>query len=581
MRKIGFVGLGNMGAPMATNLVKAGYEVHGYDLAPENVDAATRAGIVPAASVAAVVEKAEAVVTMLPAGAHVLNVWRNFLPHAEPGTLLIDCSTIDVASARQAHDLARARGCLSVDAPVSGGTGGAIAGTLTFMCGGDEDAVGRARPMLEAMGRKVVHCGTGGNGQAAKICNNMILGISMIAVSEAFVLGEKLGLSHQALFDVASTSSGQCWSLTTYCPVPGPVPTSPANHEYKAGFAAALMLKDLRLARDAADSTGTATQLGAEAARLYTAFAETGRGGADFSGIVEFVRSRSKSSGPVSERRSPQDGKPAAAVADADTTKAAEIILETSGLTKEFGGLRAVNDVNLQVKTGTIHALIGPNGAGKTTCFNLITKFLPPTAGTIRFKGKDITQLQPAEVARLGLVRSFQISATFPHMTVLENVLVSLQRPLGTAFHFWRSERSLDVLHDRARALLDDVGLADFAEIDAVELPYGHKRALEIATTLALDPEMLLLDEPMAGMGHEDISRISALIRRVAKSRTVLMVEHNLSVVADLSDTITVLARGEILAEGSYSEVSGDPRVIEAYMGSGTPPRGGVEAAHA
>jgi branched-chain amino acid transport system ATP-binding protein len=257
-----------------------------------------------------------------------------------------------------------------------------------------------------------------------------------------------------------------------------------------------------------------------------------------------------------------------------------DIILETSGLTKEFAGLRAVSNVNLQVRAGTIHALIGPNGAGKTTCFNLITKFHQPTSGAIRFKDKDITRLRPAEVARLGLVRSFQISATFLHMTLIDNVLVALQRPLGASFHFWRSERSLDVLRDRALELLDDVGLADMADLEAVELPYGRKRALEIATTLALDPEMLLLDEPMAGMGHEDIGRISALIKRVAKSRTVLMVEHNLSVVADLSDTITVLARGEVLAEGPYSVVSGNPQVVEAYMGTGAP-AGAAEAAHA
>jgi branched-chain amino acid transport system ATP-binding protein len=258
---------------------------------------------------------------------------------------------------------------------------------------------------------------------------------------------------------------------------------------------------------------------------------------------------------------------------------ASDIILETAALTKDFGGFRAVSDVNLQVRKGTIHALIGPNGAGKTTCFNMITKFMQPSDGTIRFKDQDITRLTAAEVARLGLVRSFQISATFLHMTLLENVLVALQRPLGTSFHFWRSERSLDVLHDRALALLDDVGLAELADIEAVELPYGRKRALEIATTLALEPEMLLLDEPMAGMGHEDISRISALIKRVAQSRTVLMVEHNLSVVADLSDMITVLARGEVLAEGPYAVVSGNPQVVEAYMGTGAPDAG--EHAHA
>jgi 3-hydroxyisobutyrate dehydrogenase len=294
MSRIAFIGLGNMGAPMAANLVKAGHEVHGYDLLAGNVDAAKGAGIAAAASAAAAVEMAEAVITMLPAGENVLAVWKSILPHAEPGTLLIDCSTIDFASSRQAHDLAQERGCFSVDAPVSGGTSGAAAGTLTFMCGGEEDAVGRARPLLEAMGRKVVHCGKGGNGQAAKICNNMILGISMIAVSEAFVLGEKLGLSHQSLFDVVSTSTGQCWSLTTYCPVPGPVPTSPANNGYKPGFAAAFMLKDLKLAQDAAVSTGAATPLGAEAAALYAAFMQGGHGGADFSGIIEFVRARSQ-----------------------------------------------------------------------------------------------------------------------------------------------------------------------------------------------------------------------------------------------------------------------------------------------
>ncbi|MFZ1885214.1 MAG: 3-hydroxyisobutyrate dehydrogenase [Rhodoplanes sp.] len=294
MSRIAFIGLGNMGAPMAANLVKAGHEVHGYDLLAGNVDAAKVVGIAAAASAAAAVEKAEAVITMLPAGENVLAVWKSILPHADPGTLLIDCSTIDFASARQAHDLAHERRCLSVDAPVSGGTSGAAAGTLTFMCGGEEDAVGRARPLLEAMGRKVVHCGKGGNGQAAKICNNMILGISMIAVSEAFVLGEKLGLSHQSLFDVVSTSTGQCWSLTTYCPVPGPVPTSPANNGYKPGFAAAFMLKDLKLAQDAAVATGAATHLGAEAAALYAAFMQGGHGGADFSGIIEFVRARSQ-----------------------------------------------------------------------------------------------------------------------------------------------------------------------------------------------------------------------------------------------------------------------------------------------
>ena len=246
-----------------------------------------------------------------------------------------------------------------------------------------------------------------------------------------------------------------------------------------------------------------------------------------------------------------------------------EYILRTEGLTKDFKGFTAVKNVRLNVRRGTIHALIGPNGAGKTTCFNLITKFLPPSAGKIFYEGRDITGAKPHAVARLGLVRSFQISAVFPHLSVLENVRVALQRVLGTSYQFWRSERSVEVLNGRAIELLDAVGVRAYADLPAVELPYGRKRALEIATTLALDPQMLLLDEPMAGMGAEDIARTSALIRRVAKDRTVLMVEHNLSVVADLSDRITVLARGEVLAEGSYAEVSKNPQVIEAYMGTG------------
>jgi len=243
-----------------------------------------------------------------------------------------------------------------------------------------------------------------------------------------------------------------------------------------------------------------------------------------------------------------------------------ETILETEDLTKEFAGFVAVNAVTLRVKRGKIHALIGPNGAGKTTCFNLLTKFLRPTRGRILFKGRDITALAPADVARLGIVRSFQISAVFPHLSVLENVRLALQRRRGGSFDFWRSKRILDDLNERAMALIADVGLAKFAQWTAVELPYGRKRALEIATTLALDPEMLLLDEPMAGMGHEDIERISALIRSVAADRTVLMVEHNLSVVANLSDTITVLTRGRILAEGDYKAISADPKVREAYL---------------
>jgi branched-chain amino acid transport system ATP-binding protein len=246
-----------------------------------------------------------------------------------------------------------------------------------------------------------------------------------------------------------------------------------------------------------------------------------------------------------------------------------EYIVETRDLSIDFNGFYAVKGVSLQVRRGSIHALIGPNGAGKTTCFNLITKFLRPTGGQILFNGQDITRAKPADVARMGMVRSFQISATFPHLSVLENVRIALQRRLGNSFHFWRSERTLDALNDRAMQLLADVGLAEYAPLQAVELPYGRKRALEIATTLALDPEMMLLDEPTSGMGHEDIGRISALIRRVAANRTVLMVEHNLSVVSDLSDTITVLARGEVLTEGSYAQVSGDPQVIEAYMGTG------------
>ncbi len=250
-------------------------------------------------------------------------------------------------------------------------------------------------------------------------------------------------------------------------------------------------------------------------------------------------------------------------------SSADDIIVETRGLTKEFRGFTAVNNVDLRVKRGAIHALIGPNGAGKTTCFNLITKFLQPTSGTIYFNGRDITQLRSADIARLGMVRSFQISATFPHLSLIENVRIALQRPLGKSFHFWRSERILDALNDRAMELLASVGLSEFAHLTAVELPYGRKRALEIATTLALEPEMLLLDEPMAGMGREDIARVSALIRRISANRTILMVEHNMSVIADLSDRITVLARGEILAEGSYAEVSKNPAVVEAYMGTG------------
>jgi 3-hydroxyisobutyrate dehydrogenase len=290
MATIAFIGLGNMGAPMSANLVKAGHRVVGFDLVPANLAAAGQGGVTAAASAAEAVSGADVVVTMLPAGRHVLAVWNDILGRARKGALFIDSSTIDVDSARQAHAAAAAAGLLSVDAPVSGGVGGATAGTLTFMCGGAEDAFAAARPLLEAMGRKVVHCGDAGAGQAAKICNNMLLGISMIGVAEAFVLAETLGLSHQALFDVASTSSGQCWSLTTYCPVPGPVPTSPANNAYKPGFAAALMLKDLKLSQEAATGSGATTPLGAHAARIYEQFNGDGFADKDFSGIVEFLR---------------------------------------------------------------------------------------------------------------------------------------------------------------------------------------------------------------------------------------------------------------------------------------------------
>lgn len=245
-----------------------------------------------------------------------------------------------------------------------------------------------------------------------------------------------------------------------------------------------------------------------------------------------------------------------------------DTILETRGLTKEFKGFTAVNDVNLRVRRGSIHALIGPNGAGKTTCFNLLTKFLDPTAGQIVFNGVDITRERPAHIARRGVIRSFQISAVFPHLSVLQNVRIGLQRQLGTSFHFWRSERSLDQLNDRAMDLLTQVGLTDFADTKTVELSYGRKRALEIATTLSMEPELMLLDEPTQGMGHEDVDRVTALIKKVSAGRTILMVEHNMNVIAGISDTITVLKQGEVLAEGSYAEVSKNPLVMEAYMGS-------------
>ena len=242
-------------------------------------------------------------------------------------------------------------------------------------------------------------------------------------------------------------------------------------------------------------------------------------------------------------------------------------ILVTEGLTKDFKGFTAVSEVDLKVRRGSIHALIGPNGAGKTTCFNLLTKFLTPTRGRITYNGRDISASKPADIARLGLVRSFQISAVFPHLTVLENVRIALQRKRGDSFDFWVSERVLKSLDGEALRLVEAVGLSEFAQTQAGELAYGRKRALEIATTLALDPEMMLLDEPMAGMGHEDVDRTAALIRKVSANRTILMVEHNLSVVAELSDRITVLARGRVLAEGDYATVSKDPRVVEAYIG--------------
>ncbi|MEN3346710.1 MAG: 3-hydroxyisobutyrate dehydrogenase [Bradyrhizobium sp.] len=291
MAAVAFIGLGNMGGPMAANLVKAGHKVTAFDLVAASRDQAKGDGAAIAESGAGAVKGADIVITMLPAGKHVLGVWNEIIPHMAKGTLIIDCSTIDVESAKQAHALATKHGMASVDAPVSGGTGGAKGGTLTFMCGGEAPAFAAAQPVLANMGKKIVHCGGGGAGQAAKICNNMILGISMIAVGEAFVLAEKLGLSHQALFDVASTSSGQCWSLTTYCPVPGPVPTSPANNDYKPGFASNLMVKDLTLAQDAANSAGAVTPLGKHAQEIYKTFDASGHGGVDFSGIIQHVRS--------------------------------------------------------------------------------------------------------------------------------------------------------------------------------------------------------------------------------------------------------------------------------------------------
>ena len=294
MAAIGFIGVGNMGGPMAQNLLKAGHRIKAFDLAKPAVERLVASGAEAAATVQAAVTDVDAVVTMLPAGQHVKAVYlgqQGILAAARRGTLFIDSSTIDVESAREVAKAAEAAGMLMIDAPVSGGTGGAAAATLTFMVGGPDRAFEAAKPLLEKMGKTIVHAGAAGNGQAAKICNNMILGISMIAVSEAFVLAEKLGLDHQKLFDISSKSSGQCWSLTTYCPVPGPVPTSPANRDYQAGFTADMMLKDLKLAQQAAQAAGAATPLGADAAQIYDQYAKAGKGAVDFSGIINMIRS--------------------------------------------------------------------------------------------------------------------------------------------------------------------------------------------------------------------------------------------------------------------------------------------------
>jgi 3-hydroxyisobutyrate dehydrogenase len=295
MARIGFVGLGNMGVPMAANLVKKGHTVQGFDLVPDNIARAEARGVSAAPSAPDAAKGVDVVITMLPAGKDTLAVWGGgILQAATAGTLFIDSSTIDVASARTAHRLAADAQMLSLDAPVSGGVAGAEAATLTFMCGGAGEAFERARPLLEAMGKRAVHCGEAGAGQAAKICNNMMLAISMIGVCEGFILAEKLGLSHQALFEVASTSSGQCWALTSYCPVPGPVPAAPSNNAYKAGFASALMLKDLKLAQDAASAAGATTPLGAAAAQIYAMHNAWGEGAADFSGIIHLIRGKGR-----------------------------------------------------------------------------------------------------------------------------------------------------------------------------------------------------------------------------------------------------------------------------------------------
>jgi len=295
MATIGFIGLGNMGLPMAGNLVKAGHAVQGFDLVADNIAKAEARGVAVAPSAVEAAKGVDVVLTMLPAGKDTLAVWGGgVLQAATPGTLFIDSSTIDVASAKTAHRLAADAQMLSLDAPVSGGVGGAEAATLTFMCGGAGEAFERAKPVLEAMGKRVIHCGDAGAGQAAKICNNMILAVSMIGVCEAFVMAEKLGLSHQALYDVTSTSSGQCWAITSYCPVPGPVPNAPSNNGYKAGFASALMLKDLKLAQEAASAAGATTPLGAAAAQIYAMHNAWGEGSMDFSGIIHLIRGKGR-----------------------------------------------------------------------------------------------------------------------------------------------------------------------------------------------------------------------------------------------------------------------------------------------
>ena len=293
MANIGFIGLGNMGGPMSRNLIEAGHAVKGFDLASDALRSAADFGVATTTTAALAISGVEIVIAMLPMGEHVRNVFLGddgVLETVAPGTLLIDCSTIDVATARDIHQAAAAKGLDMLDAPVSGGVGGAEAATLTFMVGGDGEVLERARPVLEAMGKNVFHAGGPGNGQAAKMCNNMILGVSMIAVGEAFVLAEKIGLDHQKLFDIVSTASGQCWSLTSYCPVPGPVPTSPANRDYAAGFTGHMMQKDLRLARDAAEDTGAATTLGKQAEELFTRYCQGGDGSDDFSGIIRMIR---------------------------------------------------------------------------------------------------------------------------------------------------------------------------------------------------------------------------------------------------------------------------------------------------